>query len=418
MAAFAEERGAPAGASIPKSHPLINRSFAWIWTGSVLSTVGDGFATVALGLWVLTTTGSATAMSMIMLVRSLVTIIAGPVAGGMADRFDRRTLMILGDAGRGVLYTLLAFLMAGAGISLWIVALILATATLLSTLFDPAIQSSTILMVGPENVGRANSLYQLGRMTASIGGPILGGLAAGMGGAPLCMGINAASFIISLLCVLAAGRIPVPTAQSKSAKLGSLMREGLAYMRQERLIFAFAFILGPALLFAQSAFTVLFPTLMVIGWKLSGLAYGIGQASFALGTVVGLIVLMKRADKIRQRGRTFGLGVLACGLLMGAVGLMPWAYAAFPLIILMGMAMALANLCMQMAFQTQVPPEMQGRVFGVVQTAFTVSTPLALAVVGPLADGVGVAYATAGAGLLFGLAGVFALALPAVRAYR
>jgi DHA3 family macrolide efflux protein-like MFS transporter len=412
--ALAQEAVVPA----ERTHGLINRPFGWVWVGSVLSTVGDGFATVALGLWVLQATGSATAMSMIMLVRSVVIILWGPIAGGLADRFDRRSLMLLGDGGRAILFGLLAAGMGAHPYSLPVIALILAGCSFLTGLFDPAIQSSTIMLVGPAQVGRANSLLQLGRMTAAIGGPILGGLAAGLGGAGLCMWINAASFLVSGLCILLAGRIPSPPVGEAAPKLTSLLKEGMAYLRQQRLVFTFTFILGPALLFAQAAFTVLYPALMVMGWKVSGLAFGIGQASFALGSVAGLLLLMRRADKIRQRGRAFGIAVILSGLCMAAAGLSPWAYAAFPLILVMGVLMSLANLSMQMAFQTQVPPEMQGRVFGVVQTAFTISTPLALAVVGPLADGFGVAPVTAGAGVLFGLAGVLALGLPAVRGYH
>lgn len=395
------------------------RTFGMVWFGGTVSAMGDGFATVALGIWVLQATGSAMAMSQIMLSRALVSIVCGPFAGGLVDRLRRQRLMVACEMLLTVVFLGLAWLMLqGGAVPLVPIMVLLSVATLLNSMLQPATQASTVMIVGEDHLGKANSLLQLSKMSANILGPVLGGAALVAFGGYACMIINAASFLISGLCVAFAGRIPDPAAlaqQERKQPFWTLLTEGVRFLAKDQLIASFVFVLAPMLIFFQTAIGVLFPTLAVLSWKVSGVLFGVLDALFALGFVVGFSVMMKVSDKMRYRGLIFAAMVVLTGLVLSGMGFAGNAYVVMPILLSIGILMAPANIVLQTVLQTKVPPEMQGRVFGVVQAAFSAATPLSLVLVGLASDKFGPGAATVAAGVGFSLVGLLAVAVPAVR---
>jgi DHA3 family macrolide efflux protein-like MFS transporter len=395
------------------------RMFGMVWFGSTVSAMGDGFATVALGIWVLQATGSALAMSQIMLARSLVSILFGPIAGGVADRFQRQRLAVACQMFLTVAFLGVAWLMAqGGGVPLVPIMALLATATLLNSLLQPAMQASTVMIVGKDHLGKANSLLQLSKMAANILGPVLGGAAMVAFGGYMCMIINAVSFLIAGICIALAGRIPDPTDMDRGERkppFWRLVTEGVRFLASDKLVASFVFLLAPMLVFFQTAIGLLFPTLAVISWKVSGVLFGVLDALFALGFVIGFSVMMKLGDKLRYRGLVFAGMVVLTGLVLSGMGFARNAYVVMPILLSIGILMSPANIVLQTVLQTKVPPEMQGRVFGVVQAAFSAATPLSLVLVGLASDKFGPGAATVAAGIGFSLVGLLAVAVPAVR---
>jgi DHA3 family macrolide efflux protein-like MFS transporter len=401
----------------------MNRMFTMVWAGGVLSTLGDGFASVALGLWVLRATGSALAMAQIMVVRALVSIFVGPVAGGLADRVDRRRLAVVCDVSRSLVFFLIAYLMIGSShVPIFSVALLLGISTAFSAAFDPAMQASTVMMVGKEHTGAANSLLQMSRMMGGILGPLLGGVIFVAVGGYICMVINAVSFLLSALCLILAGHIPSPSdhagPKSQRPNFWATLLEGARFLVRDPLVGVFVFVLTPMIVFFQSGIGVLFPTMAVVVWKTSGIMFGLLSALFAAGFVIGFFILMKVSDKLRYRGIAFGMALLLSGFLLALMGRLTNPLGALPILLAIGMVLSLTNVVLQVVLQTKVPPEMQGRVYGVVQAAFSAATPLALVLAGFLSDRFGPAHMTVAAGLSFTLVGLVAFSLPAVRRFQ
>jgi DHA3 family macrolide efflux protein-like MFS transporter len=353
----------------------------------------------------------------------LVSIFFGPVAGGLADRFDRRRLAVVCDVARGLIFLLIGYLMiASSQVPILWVALLLGISTAFSAAFEPAMQASTVMMVGKEHTGAANSLLQMSRMTAGILGPLLGGVIFVAVGGYLCMGINAVSFLLSALCLILAGHIPSPSDQadpnSQRPNFWTTLLEGARFLGRDPLVGAFVFVLTPMIVFFQNGIGVLFPTMAIVVWKTSGFMFGLLDALFAAGFVIGFLILMKVSDKLRYRGIAFGMALLASGLLLALMGRLSNPIGALPILLGIGMVLSLANIVLQVVLQTKVPPEMQGRVYGVVQAAFSAATPLALVLAGLLSDRFGPAHMTVAAGLSFALVGLVAFGLPAVRRFQ
>lgn len=401
----------------------VNRTFGMVWSGLTLSALGDGFAGVAMGLWVLQATGSAMAMSQVMLVRTVVGVLFGAFAGTVADRFDRKLLMILCDAARGLIYLTISWLMVSSQtVPLGWILVLMGLSAVFANLFDPAVSASVIHMVGTVHVSKATSLMQLSYMVANVVGPILGGAVVGTVGGYAGMLANAVSFLLSGLFILLAGRIgnPAPAAGEQGARppFLTLMVNGFRFLRSEGVVGSLVLVLLPLMTFFTTAIPLLMSVLLVTVLKVEGTLYGAIQGMFAAGYAVGLALLMAKGDKLKGRGLVFGAGVASSGLLFAAMGIVDSAYPFLPIMLLVGAILSASNLVIRVVLQTQVPPEMQGRVFGVAQTMMSATGPLSLLLVGVISDRLGAAPVALGAGLGLSLVGVLALAIRPVRQFQ
>src|SRR5204863_4793141 len=176
-----------------------NRNYRFTWTGQVVSEIGDHFNNIAVFSLALANTGSGMTVAGILLGRGAAVMLAGPIAGVLLDRIDRRRIMILSDLTRAVLA--LAFIYAIPSGRTWLLFVLSAALMFASPFFTsgrasilPAIASSTELHT-------ANSLTQLTQWTAVTIGSFLGGSAVASFGYELAFVFNALSFVFSAFCV-------------------------------------------------------------------------------------------------------------------------------------------------------------------------------------------------------------------------
>src|SRR5436309_7400058 len=176
-----------------------NRNYRFTWTGQVVSEVGDHFNNIAVFSLALANTGSGMAVAGILLARGAAVMFAGPVAGVLLDRMDRRRIMVLSDLIRAVLA--LGFIFAIPMGRTWLLFLFSGALMFASPFFTsgrasilPAIASSTELHT-------ANSLTQLTQWTAVTIGSFLGGSVVASFGYTLAFVFNALSFVFSALCI-------------------------------------------------------------------------------------------------------------------------------------------------------------------------------------------------------------------------
>jgi MFS family permease len=220
-----------------------------------------------------------------------------------------------------------------------------------------------------------------------VAGPFLGGMWVGFAGGPAALWVDALSFLASALLILLAGRFPSPRRQeSEGASFWQDMKQGLLYLRTQPIIRSVA-IIAPALNFFGNAIGgVLIPVLAVKVWLASSAQYGSLEGSFPLGFAIGAGLIMAFSSLIRRRGLLMFLSLLAGSLLFLVVPLMPTIGAVFPLSIGAGILMAVPNVLFQVLVQSEAPAEMQGRIFGVLSSLFSLSSPVAFLLAGRLAD--------------------------------
>ena len=185
------------------------------WIGQVVSIVGSGLTSFALGVWVFERTGSPTLFAYIGLFAVLPRVIFSPVAGALVDRFDRRKVMILADAGAGLSTLFIALMLFTGRLELWHIYLSSFSSALCGTFQWPAYVATVTQLVPQKQLGRANGMNQFGRAAAEIFSPLLAGvlvLTIKLEGVIL---IDVATFLFAMLTLAI---VRFPKFESKTAE--------------------------------------------------------------------------------------------------------------------------------------------------------------------------------------------------------
>jgi predicted MFS family arabinose efflux permease len=178
-----------------------NHNFRKLWIGRVISQTGDWFNSVALFTLLLSLTGSGEAIGYILILKLLPTFFVGPLAGVVADRFNRKTIMIVTDIMRGAL--VLGFLFVRSPDQVWIVYAIAAFEVVLSTFFEPAESAAVPTIVSRDELLSANALSGASWSVTLALGAALGGLVTGAFGRDTAFVIDALSFFVSAAYIYA-----------------------------------------------------------------------------------------------------------------------------------------------------------------------------------------------------------------------
>jgi predicted MFS family arabinose efflux permease len=217
-----------------------NRNYRFTWTGQVVSEVGDHFNNIAVFSLALANTGSGMAVAGILLARGAAVMLAGPVAGVLLDRMDRRRIMILSDMIRAVLA--LAFIFAIPTGRTWLLFLLSGALMFASPFFTSGRAAILPAIADSEELHTANSLTQMTQWTAVTIGSFLGGSAVASFGYTLAFGFNALSFVFSALCIaqlhVKDGFLPKrkDLSEDKVLRPWSEYIDGVRYMRSTPLI--------------------------------------------------------------------------------------------------------------------------------------------------------------------------------------
>jgi MFS family permease len=362
------------------------RAFFTIWFGQLVSLIGSQLTGFALGVWVYDQTKSVLLLALVQVAQQAPYVLLSPIAGVFADRWNRRTAMIVSDFGAG-----LAVLVAG-GLYLtnhlqpWMVIPINLWMAAFNTLMWPSFTASVTLLVPKKHYGRANGFVQLGEALPQIAGPALAGalyVAIRLGNMAL---IDFASYAFSALLMLLFVRIPNPprSAQGQEAK-GSMwkeMRFGWDYIAARRgLLALLLFFLASN--FLSGVMGPLIVPLILDNWDASTLGYL--STIMGVGMLLGTLVMSAWGGGKRKIYTLLGAGILS-GLFLSAVGLR----ASIPLIAVSGIGLMFCvpfmNACSQAIWQAKVAPDVQGRVFAVRRTIAWSASIISPLLAAPLAD--------------------------------
>lgn len=382
-----------------------NPRFVKLWVGQGISFIGDAFSAVALVILVAQITGSASAVGGILVARLLPTL-ASPLVGVLADRLDRRVILVLSDLSRAILVFGLVFVRDIA--LLYLLAFLLGLAR---TFFNPTVRAAFPSVVGDGDLTRANALIS-GTFSASMAiGPALGGLVVAT------VGVNAAFVFDAITYLVSAGllsRIALPSPE-RSAKTSFVreLRSGLSYLKGARV--PLTIVVGAFLTILAANATVPAEIFLAKDTFGSGNAgYGLLVSLWGGGMVLGSALMAVAGNRVGLMPLYF-LSIFATALALAGTGLAPSFALALSLLTVAGAANGIDNVATDTILQERVPDALLGRVFSIRFLTYSAGEALAYPAGGLLVDTVGprstyllAGAATAAAGFLIFL--VIALA--------
>lgn len=362
-------------------------TFVVVWFGQLISVVGSGLTSFALGVWMFERSGSVTQFALIGLFSVLPKIILSPLAGSLVDRWDRRRIMIVSDAGAGCCTLALVLLLAAGRLQVGYVYLLAALGAAFSTMQWPAYAAATTVLVGKAQLGRANGMIHFGRAVAEILSPSLAGVLVRSIGLQGVILIDFATFIAAVLTLLPV-RFPAPSRHAAAGHHGRSFWSEMTF--GWKVISARPGLMG--LLSFSTAVNFLWGMVgalivpMILGFAQSD-ALGFIISIAGAGLLAGSLAMSLWGGPRRRINGVLGFEFIS-GLCFMLIGLRPsfWptAIGAF----CAHVTIAIVSGSNQAIWQSKIEPGMQGRVFAAQQMVAGAAAPFAYLLAGPLADGV------------------------------
>jgi len=345
-----------------------NRAFRQVWLGQVVSQMGDWFNTIALYTIILNLTGSGRDIGLLLVARFVPSFIFGPASGVLADRFSRRSIMIVTDLLRALV--VLGFLFVRRAEHLWIIYVLTVLQLGLSTFFEPAKTAAIPSLVADRELVAANAISSVTWSVMLTLGAAIGGLATGWLGTDVAFILDSGTYLLSA-ALIASVKVPKRPKHKRGKfeirrALGiSQTVEGISYVKKRPRVFALLLV-KPAWGLGGGVLTLL----AVFGERVFPLggspAIGIGVlfAARGIGTAVGPIVARRIAGESRQQQQaSIGIAFLISGLFYMAFG-----YTAIFVVALLVLGLAHTGGSILWVFSTvllqrEVDDRFRGRVF-------------------------------------------------------
>ncbi len=394
--------------------------FFTIWTGQAFSLLGSMLVQFALVWWLTKTTGSATVLATATLVAMLPGIFVGPFAGALVDRWSRRLVMIVADGVIALATVGLAYLFYAGTARTWHIYVIMFIRATAGGFHWPAMQASTSLMVPEKQLSRVAGLNQTLNGIMSIASPPLGALLMSVLPLQYVLAVDVGTALPAILPLLFI-HIPQPQrrtddngAETSKPSLWQDVRAGLRYVWNWPGLFA-VLVMATVINFLVNPGFSLMPLLVTDHFRGGAMQLAWMESSWGIGAVLGGLLLSVWGG-FRRRVLTSLLGLAAMGIGILALGLTPSSvlWLALAALFLAGVMEPIVNGPLFAVIQSQVAPDMQGRVFTLMQSAAMAMSPLGMAIAGPVADWLGVRSWFVVGGAACALMGISALFVPAI----
>lgn len=357
-----------------------NPRFLKLWTGQGISFVGDAVSMVALVILIVQITGHASSVGGLLVAR-LVPTLASPLVGVLADRFDRRLILVGTDLMRAVLIVAVIFTR-----DLAVIYALVFLMGIARTFFNPTIRAAFPSVVGNGDLTRANALISGTFSVSVMVGPALGGLVASFD-LNVAFLLDAATYVLSALLL---SQISLPRPDVEEEEGGGFVHElraGFGYLAGARV---------PLGIVVGALLTILTINLMVPAEIfLAKQTFGTGNAGYGLlvslwgvGMILGTALIAALGDRLNLLLFYF-MGIFVAALALVATSLSPTFVLALAALTVAGISNGIDNVATDTILQKRVPDAFLGRVFSVRFLTYSAGEAIAYPVGGLVVDAVG-----------------------------
>ncbi len=359
--------------------------FLLLWTGELISSIGGGLTSFGLGVYIFNKTGSAASMAVITLLGFLPTLILGVPAGVLADRYDRRLLMMIGDgcSALGVLYILITMLRGEASLVQICIGVFVSAS--FSALLEPSYKATITDLLTKEEFSRANGLVSMAGSARYLFSPVIAGLLLGISDVKLLLVIDICTFFLTVVSAAVVRRgIPTNETEEKVPFLESL-KEGWSIITVNRGVFALIMVSSAITLF-MGVFQILAEP-FVLSFS-DAKTLGITETICASGMLVTAVILGIFGIK-KGYAKKMSISLALAGVFVFGFGIVP---SVIPVCIsgfLFFAMLPIANNCLDYLARTNIPADAQGRAWGLIGFLSQMGYVIAYSVSGVAADALG-----------------------------
>lgn len=359
------------------------RHFMMIWTGEFISSIGSGLTAFALGVYAFQMTQTASSVALITLCAFLPSIVLSPFGGLLADRFDRRLMMILGDVGSafGLIYILIV-MMAGDA-ALWQIGLGVMISSIFVSLMEPAYKASITDLLTTEQYARASGLVQLAAASKYLISPFLAGLLLSFASIQTVLIIDISTFIVTTLTIMTVRRSlqAVHKLKAKASWVAEL-KEGWNVIASERGILMLIGILSLITFYVGFLQTLFTPMLLpVTDSQTLGVVMSVSAAGMLVGSlIIGVFNLAQKYTLV------MAVGLGAAGLFYSWTGLTTNMISISAAGFMFFLTLPFINTAADVLIRHHIANETQGRAWGIIGILTQLGYVAAYAAAGVLAD--------------------------------
>ena len=396
--------------------------FMLLWSGEFISAIGSGLTSFGLSVYVFRQTGSAASMRLVTLLAFLPTLLFSVPAGVLADKYDRRLLMMIGDgfSALGIVYILTCMLQGEA--KLYQICVGVFVSAVFSSLLEPSYRATVTDLLTKEEYSKASGLVSIAGSARYLISPVLAGILLAVSDIRLLFVIDISTFILTVISTAVVRKgIATKETENQSGFFQSLT-EGWRAIADRRGVLL--------LILVSSVMTCFMGAIQILSEPLildfaDSTTLGIAQTVCASGMLVSGLLLGMRGIK-KGYVKVLAISLFLTGITMIGFGIRENIYIICLFGFLFFATLPFANNCLDYLVRTNIPDELQGRAWGVIGFLSQIGYVVAYGLAGVAADGIasklqiGVGRGAAGvvmtAGVLLSLTALFLYPIKSIRA--
>jgi hypothetical protein len=409
---------------IPLLAPLAVRDYRFVWLGESVSLLGDQFHVVALAALVLGLTGSGFALGTILIAAAIPRGAFLLLGGVLSDRISPRDLALASNVLRAIVTTVVAGLVIGDRVELWMLAAAGVVFGTVDAVFMPAINTLVPRLIPAERLAAANAVLQgTGQLVGTIG-PAFAGFAVAVVGVGAAFAVDALSFAVAALMLwfVRSGATPMSVAADVSAtdaptdvaarpSIRASLAEGIRIVLGDPIMRSIVIVSTAANLAFTGSTVVGLPWLVFVRFGGDAAALGLLLAAFGAGALVGVLAAGSVPHPRRFGSVVVGF-VLLSGVGLAAVGIAPTLPVVGAMLLVLGGLTGWVNIVVIAWVQGRTDPFLLGRTMSFLMLGSVVAAPVSLALAAIIVDTAATAlFLAAGAMLVLAAAIAFASGL-------
>ena len=343
------------------------RQFRWLYISNTTFFLAMQGQLVVRAWLVFAITGRELALGLVTLMVALSMLGLGPVGGVVADRFERRSLVMAGQTTVLVAEIVVLSLLLGGRLEFWHILVQVAFVGAVFPFVMPARNAIIANVVGRRRLTGAMALTMTAMNVTRVVGPAVAGALIAVAGVTASYSLNVALYALALAGMMAVRRAPV--ADRAESSLLQNMAEGFRYVRENRLVLVLLFF-GLVPMFLVMPFQTLLVVFAEEIWEVGPRGFGLLSGASGVGGVVGAAFVAWRSNSAR-RLRLMMASVFAFGLLMMGFALSPWFWLGLPLLLAGSAFQAIYSTLNNTAIHVLIPDSVRGRVSGFLTMSFS-----------------------------------------------